>query len=105
MKKYILLLSLFASVASATTLNCKTSVNMDDIATTTVETDGKKQIPINDSDEAISYVSEKTPGVFTLEAYLYNHDMRIYSEGSLNTSLSLSHWTRDAMFEVVCKLP
>lgn len=87
----------------AAVLDCSTLINLEEVAVNRVNSNGKEPVLINDGTEARSYISEKRPGVFTLEAYLYNHDMRIYSEGSLESSLSLSTWTREAMFEVVCK--
>lgn len=106
MKTWIAMIFLFASVAGATTLNCETSLNLAKVAETAVETKGAQLVMIDDGAEAKSYISEKTPGFYTLEAYLYNYDMRIYSEGPIadGDRLSLSAWTRDVIYEVNCRI-
>lgn len=104
MKLIFSLILLVTGAASAAELNCQTLINLQPVAETKVATKGAELVVVDDGAEAKSYISEKTPGFFTLEAYLYNYDMRIYSEGRLDGDrLSLSTWTRDMIFEVVCK--
>lgn len=104
MKTWFVTIFLFASAAEATALKCETLLNLSKVAEIQIETQGAQLIMIDDGTEAKSFISEKTPGFFTLEAYLYNYDMRIYSEGPITEGkLSLSTWTRDVIYEVVCR--
>lgn len=99
----ILLSSYFASAAQ---LQCRTLINLQEVVVSTVEAKIGQRVVINDGTEAVSYITDKGNGAYTLEAYLYNYDMRIYSEGPIvqERSLSLSAWTRDVIYEVKCQI-
>lgn len=101
-----LLLSVVAVVsfkAEAAKLECQTRINLEPVASTVVVTEKNKRMLIDEGSEAVSYVTEVGPNSFTIEAYLYTHDLRIYSQGVLGDSLSLSTWARESMLDVICK--
>ncbi|AGH95513.1 hypothetical protein [Pseudobdellovibrio exovorus] len=105
-KGFLIICSLLlSSYAFAAEFKCRTLINLQEVSSTTVKTDGAKKIVIDDGTEAISYLSEKSNGGYTVEAYMYNYDMRLYSEGpaSSERDLSLSMWSRDVIYEVSCR--
>lgn len=100
----VILLSSYS--ASAIQLKCHTLINLEEVAVSVVETKINQRVIVQDGTEAVSYITEKNDGLYSLESYLYNYDMRIYSEGPITSerSLSLSAWTRDVIYEVKCQI-
>lgn len=106
MKKLFLLLFL-PQLAFSADLECRNLVNLDEISRSLIHTVKNEKIQIASDSEVISYVTEKGPDFFVVEAFLPPHEMRIYVEGSLGgskTSLTASTWTRTDMVDVVCTL-
>lgn len=101
----VICLLLFSSSVFAAEFKCRTLINLQEVSSNTIKTDGAKKIAIDDGMEAISYISEKADGTYMLEAYMYNYDMRLYSEGPVTSErdLSLSMWSRDVIYEVSCR--
>jgi hypothetical protein len=100
----IFLISILSSYTYAAKLECKTSINLQPVASIVLSTQVKNKLLIDDGAEAISYVTETADGVYSIEAYLYSHDLRIYSQGAAGgQGLSLSTWGRDSMLDIVCK--
>ena len=94
-----------SSIASAATLNCHIDINNDPLLQTSVETKTKQKVKIGDVDTVTAYITEKVDGIYTLEAFIANAEMRIYSEGMLKSSndrLSTSVWSRDILLDIEC---
>ena len=90
----------------AATFECQTFLNLDVISAQVVKTEVRSKVEVDNTDVARSYLTQKENNVFLLEAYLPQHDMRIYSEAAViekNTTITVSVWSHDDMIDVVCR--
>ncbi len=106
--KVIMVLGLFtSSIGLAKTLNCQIKINDDVLTESQVETKTKEKVFISQADSIRAYVTEKVDDIYTLEAFVGNEELRIYSEGVLPTSadrLVASLWSRNTMADIECSL-
>ncbi|MEQ1723372.1 MAG: hypothetical protein ABL930_09365 [Pseudobdellovibrio sp.] len=101
-----LVLTVFALNTQAATLECKSFINLDEVTSSAVVTSLKNKVLIDKVDEITSYVTETSPNVFSLEAFIPSLEMRIYSEAALNNVgevLKATAWAREILVDVICK--
>lgn len=108
MKIYLSLLALALSfnVYSAELL-CDISVNFDILSETTVSTKLNEKMPIDSVGSVSAYVTEKENNHFVIEAFLADHEIRIYGEGALrekSDKVVASSWSRDSIIDIQCIL-
>jgi len=108
MKKFMnfALILITSRLAFSATFECQTFLNLDVISAQIVKTEVKVKTPVDQTDVAVSYLTEKANNGFTLEVFLPLSEIRIYSEATINDagqSITSSAWTRDYMVDVVCR--
>lgn len=106
MKKIFLLIIAHSINVFAATLECQVQKNLDVIKHSILVTSMKDKILIAGDFQLISFVTETTPDVFSIEVFVPELDARIYSEGSLKEPgkiLVASVWARDVLADVSCK--
>lgn len=108
MKIYLSILALFLSfnVYSAELL-CDISVNFDILSESTVTTGLNEKTPIDSVGSITAYVTEKENNHYIIEAFLADHELRIYGEGSLrekSDKVVVSSWSRDSIIDIQCTL-
>lgn len=108
MKKILtaLLLTLSLKAFSADLL-CDISVNLDILSESTVATSLDQKILIDRVGTVTAYITEKENHHYVVEAFLADHEMRIYGEGTLREKsdrLVASSWSRDAIIDIECRL-
>lgn len=107
--KNIFAIALFlvtSQVALSATFECQTFLNLDVISAQIVITELKTKIPVDQTDVAVSYLTEKPGSAYTLEVFLPYSEIRIYSEStviSAGQAISASAWAREYMVDVVCR--
>lgn len=92
--------------AYSATFECQTFLNLDVISAQIVKTEVKVKTPVDQTDVAVSYLTEKANNAFTLEVFLPLSEMRIYSEGTVSEAsqtITASAWAREYMVDVVCR--
>ncbi len=103
----IFLMSLFLTLsAKAATLECKSVLNLLEVTNSNVITALNNRVLVDKIDELAVYVTEKKSNMFSLEVFIANLEMRIYSEAALNNVedvIKAQAWSRDMMLDVVCK--
>ncbi len=108
MKKILaVLISLFSLNAFSAELVCDISVNLDILSESTVTTSLNEKTPIDSVGNVIAYVTEKDKSHYIIEAFLADHEMRIYGEGALRESTDkvvASAWSRDSIVDIECRL-
>lgn len=103
---FCLMLVLSFSV-HATELECIQTQSLEPVSQTTVSTQLGEKVLIDHTENIATYVTQKNPHYFVLEAFFPEYDMRGYSEGALREredKLVLAIWGRDQLFELVCRL-
>lgn len=108
MKKIFIsgLFLVFSSAANSATFECQTFLNMDVISAQVATTELKVKTLVDQTEVAVSYLTEKADASFVLEVFLPYSQMRIYSEASVASagqSITSTAWTRDYMIDVVCR--
>lgn len=108
MKIYLSLLALAVSfnVYSAELL-CDISVNLDILSQTTVTTELNEKTSIDSVGSVTAYVTEKENNHYIVEAFLADHEIRIYGEGTLrdkSDKVVASAWSRDSIIDIQCTL-
>lgn len=104
--KLFILVFLGSAVGYSATLDCKSVVNLKEVSHSSIVTSLQNKILVNRDEQVSSYVTETSPNVFTLEAFIPKLEIRIYSKAILNNSnelLTTSLWDRDIMVDVECK--
>jgi len=108
MKKILaVLIGLFSINAFSADLICDISVNLDILSESTVTTKLNDKTPIDTVGNIVAYVTEKEKSHFIIEAFLADHEMRIYGEGALREStdkIVASAWSRDSIIDIECRL-
>lgn len=92
--------------AFASQFECQTFHNLDVVSSQVVTTALNQRLPVDETDLAHSFLKESADNAYSLEVYLPEHDMRIYSEATVNKTnmtIAASVWARDAIIEVVCR--
>lgn len=105
MKNFLVIIFLSGNI-SAATLHCRVLINLDIVNESKVLTTLQNKMSIGKHNQIISYVTEIGPDVFSVEAFIPELDIRIYSEGPLKSSsesLTATAWTRDVLADVSCK--
>ncbi len=98
---------LASSFAFAVTVECKTYLNLSEVASNTAMTVKKQSVSVSrDDDSAWVFITEKTDGIFMVEAYIPELEQRIYAEGKLEPGQELiaSVWSRPMIVDVSCKI-
>ena len=106
MKLLIIFLLLGPATVKATTLECKSFINLDEVSSSIVVPILKNKILINKSSQITSYVTELKPSFFSVEAFIPNLQVRIYSEAAisnLDETITATVWAQDILVDVVCK--
>jgi hypothetical protein len=107
--KNILFFALFLTIsqsAFSASFECQTFLNLDVISSQIIQTAQKVKTPVDETDVAVSFLTEKYNDNYLLEVYLPQSDMRIYSEAMVSTggqTITSSIWTREYMVDVVCR--
>lgn len=105
MKNFLLIIFLSGNAVAAT-LECRVRINFDIVNEAKVSTTLQNKMPVGKHSQIISYVTEIEPNVFSVEGFIPELDMRIYSEGPLKSSsesLTATVWARDMLADVSCK--
>lgn len=90
--------------AQASTVSCFYKKNLDSDGDVRVETALNKKVLLFDTGSLRAFITEKESSIFEIEAFLKDHDMRIYSAGSLDQKpLNMSLWSRENISEVSCR--
>ncbi|MCC2679557.1 MAG: hypothetical protein K0R29_2133 [Pseudobdellovibrio sp.] len=95
-----------SQIAFGATFECQTFLNLDVISAQIVKTEVKVKTPVDQTDVAVSYLTEKANNAFTLEVFLPLSEIRIYSEATITDagqSITSSAWTREYMVDVACR--
>lgn len=106
MKLLVLLFIFISCSVNAAVLECTGLVNLDIVSKVKLETSVNIKILIDKTQKFTSYVTELRPDVFSVEVFLPDLEIRIYSEGALsklNDSLTATAWSREVLVDVVCK--
>jgi hypothetical protein len=107
--KHVTLIAAFlmSSVSAfAGQFECQTFHNLDVVSSQVVTTTLNQRQTVDETDLTRSFLKETANEAFSLEVYLVQHDMRIYSEATVNKTnmtIAASVWARDAIIEVVCR--
>jgi hypothetical protein len=107
--KNIIIAALFlvmSESAFSASFECQTFLNLDVISAQIVKTTKKEKVAVDETDVAVSYLTEKNNDTYLLEVYLPLSDMRIYSEAVVinrDQTITSSIWTREYMADVVCR--
>lgn len=98
---------LMSSVSAfAGTFECQTFHNLDIVSSQVVTTALNQRLSVDETELTHSFLKESANDAYSLEVYLVDHDMRIYSEATVNKTnmtIAASVWARDAIIEVVCR--
>lgn len=97
---------LMSSSAFAAQFECQTFHNLDVVSSQIVTTALNQRLSVDETDLTHSFLKESANNAYSLEVYLVEHDMRIYSEATVhqtNMTIAASVWARDAIIEVVCR--
>ena len=97
---------MLSASAMAGQFECQTFHNLDAVSSQTITTTLNQRLPVDQTDLAHSFLKETAYNTYSLEVYLPQHDMRIYSEATVNQTnmtIAASVWARDAIIEVVCR--
>lgn len=99
------ILMLPSTLASAATFECQTFQNLDVVSSQIVNTEIGVRVEFDETSFTKSYLKQKNNYEFSLEVYLPQHDMRIYSEASVlpQQTITASLWARDVIIDVVCR--
>ena len=88
----------------AETVSCFYKKNLDSDGDVRVETAPNKKVLLFDTGSLRAFITEKENSQFEIEAFLKDHDMRIYSMGSLDPKpLTMSLWSREEIAEIRCQ--
>lgn len=102
----IMTLMLISATAQATSFECTTYKNLDAISSQFVETKIGQRLAVDETEIAVTFLKQTSEQAYSLEVYLPQHDMRVYSEATLaNTEsvITASVWMRDMLIEVSCR--
>jgi len=102
-----ILIGLYSINAFSAELICDISVNLDILSESTVATKLNEKTPIDSVGNVIAYVTEKEKSHYIVEAFLADHEMRIYGEGTLRESTDkvvASAWSRESIIDIECRL-
>lgn len=100
------LVLILGSTANSATFECQTFLNLDVISTQIATTEPKIKVLVDQTDVAVTYLTEKADNFFTLEVFLPYSQMRIYSEATVSVTsqtISSTAWTREYMVDVACR--
>lgn len=92
--------------AFSATFECQTFLNLDPISAQVVKTEIQTKTPVDQTDVAVSFLTEKGDDSFILEVFLPYSQMRIYSEATvreLGQTIASTAWSREYMVDVICR--
>ena len=110
MKKVLIssLVFLFAVSVWSQDLQCEISYNNQVILKNKVYVTEKNQkLSIGKSAIATAYVTVSDKNLYTIEAFLPEYEVRIYSQGGLNDdseTVNASLWGRESIVDVTCRV-
>lgn len=104
MKIWVLLcVTLTASFAFASSINCDLIVNQVKIKSNTLLVLSEKKNKILENEEVRAFVYLNSSKKLVIEAFLFAEETRFYATGQAK-SLSASLWNRDRQVEVACQV-
>jgi hypothetical protein len=98
---------LFTANVYATELECIISHNSEPVSYMNVTTEIGKKVQIDNVEGVSAYVTQKDENFYSLEAFMYEYDIRGYSEGMIRNAsdkLTFSLWGRTSLTDISCTL-